>query len=103
MLMTNTVLAHISCQVDILPVTSAANREQDHGAGAHSVHVTRNRTGAGLFRGANHQGEQRRGTTRHARPGGDIDYVITRVRRSSWMSRSRCYTWYEIIAGVLRD
>jgi len=45
--MTNTVLAHISCQVDILRVASAAIREQDHGAGAHSVHVTRNRTGAG--------------------------------------------------------
>ena len=49
--MTNTVLAHISCQVDILRVTSAAIREQDHGAGAHSVHVTRNRRGAGpVFR-----------------------------------------------------
>jgi hypothetical protein len=51
MLMTNTVLAHISCQVDILHVTSAAIREQDHGAGAHSVHVTRNRTGAACHEG----------------------------------------------------
>lgn len=50
MLMCNTELVHISLPVGILRVTGAAIREQDHGAGARSVHVTRNRTGAGLVR-----------------------------------------------------
>ena len=84
MLMTNTVLAHISCRVDILRVTSAAIREQDHGAGAHSVHVTRNRTGAGpvqsetsLAQGRTAKGDSVAGNSR-CRQNGRVCYVGAR-------------------------
>jgi hypothetical protein len=47
MLISNTVLTQSSCRADIVRVGKAAIREQDHAAGALSVHVTRNRAAAG--------------------------------------------------------
>src|SRR3982074_2739593 len=103
MLMTNTVLAHICCQVDILRATSAAIREQDHGAGAHSVHVTRNRTGAGpcgpLRRPAGNRQEYSCGAPQERR---QLMFQIERAERAkSIASRRLVYGLALLISGCV--